>query len=446
MIKFASLRALNMVESAGIGATATFMPLFANSLTNSYMLVGAIVAGYGLAQALSYTYFGRVYDRKLAAKSRLLLIRLGYLLCSAAFFIHILAFDGLSLFGIRLLAGVATGIYAGALIAKSYESTDGRKLAMAGIISFGALGWFAGTVGAGALKQAFGGDVDVVFAFSGLMFLAGFAVSLRMDSQGRKQNHRQENSGGSAAGAVASLEGQSVADDGNGRYDNGNNDGNDNGSSGNNGSGSKPVAAHTLSTTFQLLRANRVVYSSFFLRQLGASAVWSMFPIFLARELGASDLWIGVIYATNAMTQFVFMNRFGHAIQSNYYRSIELGAALSAAVFMGYFLAQSYVHVFPIQVVLGVSWSLLYVGSLLYLLDRNKEKATSTALLESTISVAAIVGPLAAGAVAELLGIRAVLVFAFCVTLGSFAMSKRLARQTVTAAAAAASAGGTKLQ
>ena len=67
----ASLRALNMVESAGIGATAAFMPLFANTLTSSYILVGAIVAGYGLAQALSIAYFGKIYD------SRMWIIRLG---------------------------------------------------------------------------------------------------------------------------------------------------------------------------------------------------------------------------------------------------------------------------------------------------------------------------------------------------------------------------------
>src|SRR5688500_2015378 len=151
-----SLRALNLVESAGIGATATFMPLFANSLTSSYILVGAIVAGYGLAQALSYTYFGKVYDRRMLASSKMSIIRSGYLICAAVFFLHMFAFDGLSLFAIRIAAGVATGMYAGALIAKSYESTQAGKFKLAGIISFGSLGWFAGTMGTGVLKEMFG--------------------------------------------------------------------------------------------------------------------------------------------------------------------------------------------------------------------------------------------------------------------------------------------------
>ncbi len=375
---------MNLVESAGIGATATFMPLFANSLTNSYILVGSIVAGYGLAQALSYAYFAKIYDRR-DGKSRLFLIRLGYLLCSAAFFLHLVAFDGLSLFAIRIFAGVATGIYAGALIAKSYEATD-KKVVLAGIISFGSLGWFVGTIGAGALKQAFGGDANIVFALSGFMFLAGFGISLAMKNKDKTADPVSENQ----------------------------------------------PAKTDLRNTMQLLRHNKIVYSSFFLRQMGASAIWSIFPIFLAKELGAGDLWIGVIYATNAMTQFIFMNRFGSLIQSNYYRSMQLGAALSAAVFIAYFASQSYIHIFPIQVVLGISWSFLYMGSLLFLLDRNREKATSSALLESTISIGAIAGPLAGGLIAEMSGLRGVLLFGFLITLGSFAMSRRLEKQTVS--------------
>ena len=224
-----------------------------------------------------------------------------------------------------------------------------------------------------------------MFTFSGSMFLAGFFVSLLM---GRGEPEKPE--------SCAITE--------------------------------KPAS---VATTMQILRQNKVVYTSFFLRQLGASAMWSLFPIFLAHDLGASDIWIGAIYATNAITQFVFMNWYGRTIHANYYRSIEIGAILSAAVFFAYFLSQSYFHVFPIQIVLGFSWSLLYMGSLLYLLDRNKEKATSSALLESTISVAAIAGPLIGGVIAEVYGLRNVMLFAFIATLGSFAMSKKLAKQTV---------------
>jgi len=396
-MKFVALRALNLFESAGIGATSTFMPLFAVSLTNSYIMVGAIVAGYSLTQALSYAYFGKLSDRM---PDRVFLIRLGFLLCSAAFFAHLLAFDGLSLFGIRLLAGVATGIYVGSLLVKSYEGDNKEKFVLAGIVSFGSLGWFVGTLGAGILEQLMNSDVRAVFALSGSMFLAGFIVSLRLKtSKTDVADLVKVRSNLSLPRLVEKT-----------------------------GSSSQSVAS-----TIQLLRKNKIVYSSFFLRHLGASAVWSIFPIFLAHELGTSNLWIGTIYAINAVIQFIFMNRFGSLMQSNYYKSIQLGAILSALVFIAYFFSQSYLHILPVQIILGVSWSFLYVGSLFYLLDKNKEKATSSALLESTISVSAIAGPLIGGVIAEMMGIRNVLLFAFLVNLVAFALSKTLKQPTTLA-------------
>jgi hypothetical protein len=61
----------------------------------------------------------------------------------------------------------------------------------------------------------------------------------------------------------------------------------------------------------------------------------------LLGQLGASDFWIGVIYATNAITQFLLMNKYDRGIHANYFRSIEIGALLPAVVFLAYFLSQS---------------------------------------------------------------------------------------------------------
>lgn len=154
-------------------------------------------------------------------------------------------------------------MYADALFAKSYESTQTGKFTLAGIISFKSLGWFASTIGTGFLREMFvAGYINIVFTFSGTMFLAGFFITLLMGRNAKKEPK-----------TCAIVE--------------------------------KPA---NVTTTMQLLRQNKIVYSSFFLRQLGASAVWSLFSIFLAHELGASDIWIGTIYATNAITQSIFMN------------------------------------------------------------------------------------------------------------------------------------------
>ncbi len=287
------------------------------------------------------------------------------------------------------------------MIVKSYEGDNKEKFVLAGIVSFGSLGWFAGTLGAGILEQLMNSDIRAVFALSGCMFLAGFIVSMRL-----KALKTDVADPAKARPNLSSLSRSAEKT----------------------GSSSQSIAS-----TIQLLRNNKIVYGSFFLRHLGASAVWSIFPIFLAHDLGTSNLWIGAIYSINAITQFIFMNRFGSLMQSNYYKSIQLGAILSALVFIAYFFSQSYLHVFPIQIILGVSWSFLYVGSLFYLLDKNEEKATSSALLESTISVSAIAGPLIGGVIAEMMGIRNVLLFAFLVNLVGFALSKTLKQPTTLA-------------
>jgi MFS family permease len=73
------------------------------------------------------------------------------------------------------------------------------------------------------------------------------------------------------------------------------------------------------------------------------------------------------------------------------------GLILSAAVFFGYSLATDYRQIIPIQVVLGFAWSFLYVGSLRTLLENNVERASAAGLLNSTINLAGIVGPLISG-------------------------------------------------
>ena len=54
---------------------------------------------------------------------------------------------------------------------------------------------------------------------------------------------------------------------------------------------------------------------------------------------------------------------------------------------------------FPTQILLGVSWATLYVGSLKFVMERNVERATSTGLLNSVMSICAIIGPLIGGSV-----------------------------------------------
>ncbi|MEM2856291.1 MAG: MFS transporter [Candidatus Nitrosocaldaceae archaeon] len=363
-MKFLKLKMLNLLENAGIGVASTFIPLYANILTNSYIMIGIIVSSYALAQSLSYTYFGRVSDR---LANRVLFIRLGFLFSAISFYAQILAFDGISLLIIRIIAGVSTGIYTGALIARYYEGgRDNVKLAS--IISFGSLGWLIGILGGGVLENIFDSNIKIIFLLSGSSFLVGFLISLRIRDNPKGEVRR-------------------------------------------------------LLPIISSIKNNKIIYTTFLIRHVGASAVWSIFPIFLSR-IGADTLWISIIYSINALTQFVFMNRA--SILQNYSIAIKLGTILSSIVFLSYFLIEHYILILPIQILLGVSWSLLYVGSLNYLLIKNQEKATVTSLLESTISVSAIIGPLIGGLLAELFEMKTVIFFAFIINSISIGLASML--------------------
>ncbi|MEM2920531.1 MAG: MFS transporter [Candidatus Nitrosocaldus sp.] len=369
--KSVRLKALNLFENSSLGASALFIPILANTLTGSYMLVGIIAAGYGVTQALSYAYFGRLADKD-GAMVRF--VRLGFLASSSAFFAHVLAYDGLTLLVIRLAAGVATGMYAGAMLALSHEKGNNGKLA--GIVSFGSLGWLVGTM-ASSMIQQLTSSYTLVFMLAGSIFFAGFIVSL--DLKVRSDTSKSKDS--------------------------------------------RIVDASLL----RVARKNLRVYTSFMLRHVGAAATWSIFPIFLNQELRLNSIELGSIYALNALTQFLFMNTVMRRVRSdaNMHRLIQIGVLLSSLVFLAYYTSSIYMHIVPAQILLGISWSMLYLGSLYILLNRSSdgERASSTALLESSMSISIIIGSLIGGLVAEFAGLRSVMLLSSFLCLTSFMVS-----------------------
>jgi hypothetical protein len=99
---------------------------------------------------------------------------------------------------------------------------------------------------------------------------------------------------------------------------------------------------------------------------------------------------------------------------------LQLGTMLSALVFILYYFATSYLYLIAVQVILGVSWSLLYLGSLINLFNNNRSKASTGSLLESIISIAVIVGSMLGGMIAELFGLRSVMLVSFILNVCAF--------------------------
>ena len=163
----------------------------------------------------------------------------------------------------------------------------------------------------------------------------------------------------------------------------------------------------------KLIKENSSVYISFFFRHLGATSIWAIFPLFLL-TLGADKFWIGVIYFTNSMTQVVVM-RYLDRFKSE--SLVRMGLILSIIVFFSFTLAQNYYQILPIQVLLAFSWSCLYVGSLMFLTEKNIEKATSVGILNSVIGLSGIFGPLLAGIISEFFGLTFVMYIASVLAL-----------------------------
>jgi len=109
-------------------------------------MVGVTVGSYALVQVLSYIYFGRLSGM---GRETVRFVRTGFL-ASAVFYMHILAYDGLTLFAIRLAAGITTGIYAGVLLALVYEKDKNKGIIL--LASLGSIGWLVGTLSSGLIQ------------------------------------------------------------------------------------------------------------------------------------------------------------------------------------------------------------------------------------------------------------------------------------------------------
>lgn len=174
----------------------------------------------------------------------------------------------------------------------------------------------------------------------------------------------------------------------------------------------------TVEQTFwnvSVIKKNWRIYLAFLMRHAGAFGIWAIYPIFLA-SLGANKLWIGIIYSINAFGQFLFLPMLDK------YKSVRLinaGLIFSALTFVIFALCKNHWQILPFQVLLALSWSCLYLGTLKYLMEHNEERATAVGGFNSLMSLSGIIGPLLGGAIGSL-GYRPVMFFAAALTASSF--------------------------
>jgi MFS family permease len=163
----------------------------------------------------------------------------------------------------------------------------------------------------------------------------------------------------------------------------------------------------------QLIKKDFFVYLSLFFRHLSANAVWIIFPLFI-KQLGGTLAGVGLLYAINYISQFIFMNLFDRFKSS---KLILFGFLGSALTFLCYAFVQNFYQFIPIELLLAFSWSALWMGMNLHLLKRNVEHSTVIGLLTSTQSISIACGPFIGGWIAYFLGYRATMWFAFAFSL-----------------------------
>jgi len=223
--------------------------------------------------------------------------------------------------------------------------------------SYGSLGWIFGALAAGLLK-----DCRLLFAVSAAFAMVAFILSFQLKET----------------------------------------------------SGRGKMAAPDL---LAVLRRNCRVYLAIFLRHLGAQAVWAIMPLYMV-WLGADKSWVGLLWSINFGMQFIVMR----CIEKFDARKVfTVGQVVSILVFLAYFLATDYRQLVVVQATLGLSWSCLYVGALLLVLERGEERGTATGIFQSTLNLCNALGPFIGGTIAQGWGYRGTMLFAVVIGLAGLA-------------------------
>ena len=306
-----------------------------------------------------------IFGRASDRYGRKVFLIVGLALSSLAFFFQIFARDLLALMLTRVLAGFCVGIFPASLIAYVHENKED----LSRFSSFGSMGWTFGLFVAGLI--AINSSIEGVFTFSSLLFIPAFLAASKM----RFGKHRSVN--------VPAL----------------------------------PI---------KIVKKNLQLYLSVLIRHSGAHMIWTFWPLFLL-TLGADLFWVAAIQAINGATQFVFMYTLSSKI--GYTSSIAGGLILACITFFSFTLAENFWQIIPAQILLGVSWSLLYVGGLRYLMDRNVEKATVSGLFDSALSLSSIIGPLIGAIVVSFGGYSTTMYLASALSFVSFLLFRFLKRE-----------------
>jgi MFS family permease len=304
----------------------------------------------GAAYGIAFLFSSLISGWKSDHLGRLLFVRWGLLMSSVAFAAQLFAHSIPALIVVRAAVGFALGIAVAATITYAFECSAN----MGKYSSYGSLGWIFG-----AAASSLVGDIKLLFWLSFLFCLLAFFISLAF----------------------------------------------------------RKVPSHKFSRAPNLwfvMHRDYRVYLAVFLRHLGASAVWLIFPLYLV-SIGLDNFWIGLLWGVNFAVQFLVMRQLERFSE---FKTFFYGQVLSIFVFSAYPFFTSRISLVILQVILGVAWSCLYVGALLIVLRGGKEKGTAGGIFQSTLNLCNAVGPMLGGLISQGWGYRGVMLFAAALCIG----------------------------
>jgi MFS transporter, SET family, sugar efflux transporter len=148
-----------------------------------------------------------------------------------------------------------------------------------------------------------------------------------------------------------------------------------------------------------------------FLLVFAAHAVNTMnLPLMLTHVLGANGRELGIVYGIGPVVELPLMLWFGHlASRGHQLALIRLGAAVTVLYFLGVSVAQEPWHVFPVQVLSGMSFAIMTNVAILFFQDLVPgEPGLATTIFANAGNVGNLIGYLCFGALVEAVGNRGV--------------------------------------
>lgn len=297
-----------------------------------------------------------LFGRLADDKGRRRLIITGLLLSSASFASFVFARDFISFLAVRIANGIAVSIYVSALTAYAHDA--GHKLGK--LSAFESLGIAFGSVLIGAITLYL--DIAFMFLVSSAFFLVSFLFSLRLSHAHFDRSKA-------------------------------------------------PLFPH------HILKRNLPVYVSFFIRHSAANSIWVFWGLYLL-QLGGNLFLVGAAMAINTITQFFVM--FAVTDRMRVKTLISVGTLLSAVTFFSFGIATDIWQLLSMQIILGFSWAFLYVGSVRWVIDNTKEKATGLGMLNSVMNLSMLTGPVIATAAIQFGGYRTIMFVAAAMAFASF--------------------------